>query len=105
MSGQPGFDRLRQRTPGDPVRRRRPTRAPDPLGRQSLYSVAEQPPALGAVSVECSSCGQTSVVTPRALLRLAVPSVHLPLLKGRHFSWLRCPACDRRTWVRLGLSV
>jgi len=104
MSEQPGFDRLRQRT-GDAPARRRPARAGDPLGRQSLYSVAEQPPALGAVTVECSDCGQTSVVTPRALLRLAVPSVHLPLLRGRHFSWLRCPACDRRTWVRLGLSV
>ena len=103
MSGQPGFDRLRQRASraGGPPR---PVRT-DPLGRQALYSVAEQPPALGAVTVECSGCGQTSVVTPRALLRLAVPSVHLPLLRGRHFSWLRCPACDRRTWVRLGLSV
>lgn len=103
MSQQPGFDRLRQRT-GEASGRPRPTRT-DPHGRQSLYSVAEQPPALGAVTVECSACGQTSVVTPRALLRLAVPSVHLPLLRGRHSSWLRCPACDRRTWVRLGLSV
>jgi len=105
MTEQPGFDRLRQRGGGGAAARRRPVRTADPLGRQSLYSVAEQPPALGAVTVECSGCGQTSVVTPRALLRLAVPSVHLPLLRGRHFSWLRCPACDRRTWVRLGLSL
>ena len=103
MTERPGFDRLRQRT-GEAPARPRPART-DPLGRQSLYSVAEQPPALGAVTVECSGCGQTSVVTPRALLRLAVPSVHLPLLRGRHFSWLRCPACEQRTWVRLGLSV
>jgi hypothetical protein len=103
MSEHPGFHRLRPRA-GGTSGRRGPVGS-DPLGRQSLYSVAEQPPALGAVTVECSECGQTSVVTPRALLRLAIPSVHLPLLRGRHFSWLRCPSCDRRAWVRLGLSV
>lgn len=103
MSDQPGFDRLRRRGPGTPAVAR--SAAPDPLGRRSLYSLAEQPPALGAVSVECSTCGETSVVTPRALLRLALPSVHLPVLRGRHFSWLRCPACGRRTWVRLALSL
>jgi hypothetical protein len=103
MTERPGFDRLRPRT-GAAAGQGRPART-DPFGRQSLYGVAGQPPALGAVTVECSGCGQTSVVTPRALLRLAVPSVHLPLLRGRYFSWMRCPACDRRTWVRLGLSV
>ena len=97
------FDRLRPRSASGAGRASRA--AADPLGKRSLFSVAEQPPAMGAISVECSSCGRTSVVTPRSLLRLAVPSVHLPFLRGRYFSWLRCPACGRRTWVRLGLSL
>lgn len=94
-----GFDRLRPRRPGPAV-------VPaDPLGRRALYSVAEQAPALGAVTIDCSSCGLTSVVTPRALLGLAVPSLHLPIVRRGHSSWMRCPACRRRTWVRVGLRL
>jgi hypothetical protein len=99
-----GFDRLRRRAPG-------PGAGPvlsgpaDPMGRRALYSVAEQPAALGAVTVACSACGETAVVTPRALVALAIPSLHLPLLRRGHSSWMRCPSCRRRTWVRLGLSL
>ncbi len=98
---QQGFDRLRTRAPAEPGA----TRAPDPLGRRALYSQVAQPPALGAVTISCSSCGQTAVVTPRALLGLAVPSLHLPVLRRTHPSWMLCPTCHRRTWVRLGLRL
>ena len=95
-----GFDRLRTRTG------RRDVRAPaDPQGKQALYSVTEQPPVPGAVTVDCSSCGERSVVTPRQLVTLALPSVHLPLLRRGHPSWMRCPACRRRTWVRVALAL
>jgi hypothetical protein len=100
-----GFDRLRHRRADGPGRAA-PGAAPrDPLGRSALYSVAEQPAALGAVSVDCSACRVTSVVTPRRLLRLAMPSLHLPVLGGRHPSWMRCPSCGRRAWVRLGVRL
>jgi hypothetical protein len=95
-----GFDRLRRRSADVPVDRPR-----DPPGRRSLFSVSEQPAAVGAVTVSCSSCGLTSVATPRQALRLAVPSLHLPLVKRGHPSWMRCPACGARTWVRLGLRL
>jgi hypothetical protein len=36
---------------------------------------------------------------------MALPSVHLPLVRRGHPSWMRCPACARRTWVRLGLRL
>ena len=90
-----GFDRLRRRGIG----------TSDPQGRQALYSAAEQSPAPGAVTVACSSCGVLSTVTPRRLLALAVPSLHLPVLRRTFPSWMQCPACARRTWVRLGLSL
>jgi hypothetical protein len=97
-----GFDRLRPRVlEGNTA----PAPVGDPQGRRSLYSVAAQPPALGAVTVECSACQEASVVTPRGLVRLAVPSLHLPLLRRGHPSWMRCPACRRRTWVRVGLRL
>jgi hypothetical protein len=98
---EPGFDRLRRRVPeGDPGS---PTTG-DPQGRRALYSGAvAQAPALGAVTVECSDCRQATVVTARGLVRLAMPSVHLPVLRRDHPSWMRCPACGRRTWVRVRL--
>ena len=103
-AGNEGFDRLRRRTPHaavDPV-----SGAPvDPQGRRALYSVAEQAPALGAVSVTCSRCEETAVVTPRALVGLALPSLHLPLPGRAYPSWMRCPSCRARTWVRLGLRL
>jgi hypothetical protein len=104
MSGQePGFDRLRRRGATDSAEV--PLRV-DPQGRQSLYSVPEQqPPAPGAVTVECSSCHEVSVVSPRQLVSLALPSVHLPYVRRGHPSWMRCPACGRRTWVKLVLTL
>ena len=94
-----GFDRLRPRRDGAGA-------APaDPMGRRALYSVAEQAPALGAVTIDCSSCRQVSVVTPRALVGLVVPSLHLPIVRRGHSSWMRCPACRRRTWVSVGLRL
>jgi uncharacterized protein with PIN domain len=97
-----GFDRLRPRrattTGVAPLR-------VDPQGRQSLYSVGDQPPAPGAVTVACSSCGAESLVTPRQLVALSLPSVHLPFVKRGHSSWMRCPACDRRTWVKVSITL
>ena len=99
-----GFDRLRRR--GATPQAAAPGGArPDPQGRHALYSVSEQPPTPGAVTVTCSSCEQTSLVTPRQLVGLALPSLHLPVLRPGHPSWMRCPACSRRTWVRLGLTL
>jgi hypothetical protein len=98
----PGFDRLRPR--GGTTSGAAPLRV-DPQGRQSLYSVSGQPPAPGAVTISCSSCGENSVVTPRRLVRLALPSLHLPLVRRGHPSWMRCPACHRRTWVKVVLTL
>jgi len=75
------------------------------MGRRALYSVSEQAPAPGAVTIDCSSCRQISVVMPRALVGLLLPSLHLPIVRRGHSSWMRCPACRRRTWVRVGLRL
>jgi hypothetical protein len=101
MSDGAGFDRLRPRTP-EAGQSARPS---DPEGRRALFSVADQSPSLGAVTIECSSCERTSVVTPRRLVGLAAPSLHLPLIKRDHPSWMRCPACGDRTWVRVRLRL
>jgi len=102
-----GFDRLRRRTPEPPPAVTAFGDGPqDPQGRRSLFSGAQQQaPAMGAVTVACSACGRTSVATPRQVMALALPSLHLPLVRRGHPSWMRCPACGQRAWVRLGLQL
>ncbi|MEO7980510.1 MAG: hypothetical protein ABI807_06420 [Sporichthyaceae bacterium] len=108
MSTPEGFDRLRRRGSGAGTSTGPAGAAsarPDPQGRSALYSVSEQPPAPGAVTVTCSDCEQTTAVSPRRLATLALPSVHLPLLRRDHPSWMRCPACGKRTWVKVVITL
>jgi hypothetical protein len=112
MSSPQGFDRLRRRgdAAADAGARSRsngvaPHRRLDPEGRGALFSVTEQPPAPGAVTVTCSDCEQTTAVSPRRLAALALPSVHLPLIRRDHPSWMRCPACGKRTWVKIVITL
>ena len=105
------FDRLRPRAPmptGDPAGGA-PRRPPVPAGSQArrpLFSVDEpSAPAFGAVSIECSSCREVSVLALRQALRLAIPSLYLPVVRGRYPAWLHCPACGDWAWTRVRLRL
>ena len=101
------FDRVHPRTP-DRLEERDLSAAPpfvDVEGKRALFSQTSAPPAMGAVTIECSECGAESVLTPTQWIRASVPSVHLPFVKKRYPSWMRCPACRRRTWVRARFRV
>ena len=105
MSRDSGFDRIRPRAVApepEPVVSEMPT---DHAGRQALWSDVVEPPSFGSVTIACSTCAQTSVVGSGAAARAAVPSLHLPFIRREHWSWMRCPACSRRTWVRLGVRL
>lgn len=111
-----GLDRIRPRSAPvapDPVAGEAPapTRsgppdlgpiARDPLGKAALYSSGRQQSqqAMGTFLVECSECRRETPVTAGDLVRLGLPSFHLPFLK-RFPSLMKCPACGRRTWVRV----
>jgi hypothetical protein len=105
------FDRVRPRDARAPVAPAPPAvtalRPRDSEGRSALFSTSAAPdaPAAGFVTLTCSSCHQSTAMSPVQLLKVAVPSVHFPLLNWRHTSWMRCPACRRRTWVRLAVQV
>ncbi len=105
MSGSDGFDRLRRRTPAPGTRTDAAPLRVDPQGRNALYSGSPQAPAPGAVTVTCSECKRSTAVSPRRLAALALPSVHLPLIRRDHPSWMRCPACGRRTWVKIVITL
>jgi hypothetical protein len=98
-----GLDRIKPR-PASPARGSLGSTAADrdPLGRAALYSSAadRRQPLLGTFLVECSACRRETPVTAGDLVRLGVPSLHLPFVK-RFPSLMRCPACGRRTWVRV----
>ena len=104
------FDRIKPRAAASPAPRRRdatPGR-PDREGKRALFSVEVPPPAtvpFGALTVTCSDCRVTTAMTFGAAISAAVPSVHLFLLRKNYPSWMRCPACKRRTWVRLGFRA
>lgn len=67
----------------------------------ALFSAGRRPPPFGTLAVDCSACRRETPVSPVALIRAALPlSLHLPLLR-RYHSLMRCPACGRRTWVRV----
>ena len=73
----------------------------DPLGKMALFSSERRPPAMGTFLVDCSSCRRETPVNPVQLVRSTLPfSVHLPLFRKYH-SFMRCPHCGRRTWVRI----
>lgn len=68
-------------------------------GRESLFSTG--PRQLGTVLVDCSSCRvRTRASLADIGLRLLSASAWFP---GRaHSHWIRCPACERRTWCSVG---
>ncbi len=100
----PGLDRIRPRGSGRPAGdalEPGDLEADDPHGKLALYSSSEQrAPTLGTFIVECSACRRETPIGAGDLVRAGIPSVHLPLVK-RYPSFMRCPACGRRTWVRV----
>jgi hypothetical protein len=72
-------------------------------GRQTLFSAGDADAGFGTIKISCSRCHETTAVSPMHLLRLGLPSLHLPLLRRGFPSYLSCPACGRRSWVKLSL--
>lgn len=72
-------------------------------GKYALYSAADRKRPFSC-TVECSSCREETRVSYLELAALMLPvNVHVPLLRY-HFSWFRCPACGKRTWLRVHLN-
>lgn len=70
-----------------------------PVGKHSLYTKPERKPM--TCTIECSGCREETRVSYVELAALLFPlHFHVPLLRYHH-SWMRCPACGRRTWVRV----
>ena len=73
-----------------------------PMGKHALYSAAERKPR--TLTVECSACREETRVSYIELAALLFPfHFHLPVMKYHH-SWFKCPACGRRTWLRVHLD-
>jgi hypothetical protein len=98
-----GFDRLRPRTPeawSPPA-----GAAADADGKRALFSPGAPTSSVGSVRVDCSSCGVMSVLGMRQALHMAIPSLHLPILKRDYPSFAKCPECQRFTWLRIKLVL
>ncbi len=72
-------------------------------GKAALFSTPARQP--GTVIVECSSCRTRSRVSLTDVARrMLTGSAWLPLLRPAYPHWLRCPACGKRQWCRIGWS-
>lgn len=70
------------------------------LGRYALYSATERRPF--TCTVECSACREETRVSYIELAALLFPvHFHLPPFLRHYCSWMKCPACGSRTWVRV----
>ena len=99
-----GFDRIK--TPDGWSRRQ--DEANDPKGRAALFTGADEAvksapagPADG-FRITCSSCGTVSRVDARTLGRMAIP-LFLVAPWRRHPVFAVCPACNTRSWLRVGV--
>lgn len=70
----------------------------DPQGKTALFSDASR--ADGPFIVECSRCQAVTRVGIGRLARLAFP-VNFTLPLKYHHTWMRCPACANRAWLRI----
>lgn len=67
--------------------------------KHALYSKPQRTPR--TCTVECSSCREETRVSYVELAALLFPiHFHVPFLRYHH-SWMRCPSCGSRTWVRV----
>lgn len=83
-----------------------PTAARDQLlpgnqkeGRDALFSTGPRQP--GTVVITCASC---KVRTRATLVDLGIRLISISAwIPGRtHSHWMRCPACHKHTWCRVG---
>jgi hypothetical protein len=94
--------------------------AVDAEGKRALFSSAAEMavPGVGSALVECSRCGERTVLGPWRALRASIPSLNLALRVGHgddvrsigitsreYPTYLKCPSCNRPSWVRLTWQV
>ena len=89
------FDRVRARTQPEVS-----SASVDVQGKAALFSGAASAPSLGSVAISCSRCHNATIVSYARAARLSLPSLYVPL-RREYPTWMRCPACDERRWVRL----
>lgn len=77
----------------------RKAREPDPMGKRALFSAGgPNRGSFGTVVLECSSCLRES---PVSLIDLAKAAFPMPFtLPRKYHTLMRCPGCNRRTWMR-----
>jgi hypothetical protein len=86
------FDRVARPAPGGRADR-------DHSGKEALYSTAPSAPPSSQVLVVCERCDVETGLSVVETARLLVPPVLWNPVTGR--LWARCPACDRRSKLRV----
>jgi hypothetical protein len=68
------------------------------MGKAALFSGVSHEG--GPFELTCSGCASRTRVSIGRLARLALPiSFTIPI--KHHHTWMRCPACGQRRWIRV----
>lgn len=74
----------------------------DPYGRRIFFNGIPDEGS-GRFVVECSGCGTRRRCTAGELAKSHLPlAAWLPVMKYSHYA--RCPSCDKRAWLRIGVA-
>ncbi len=102
----PSFDRIKPQAKATDAPTPNVTpREDDHQGKRALFSDAVQPPSVGSVALACSGCNSRSVVSYVRLAKMSVTGFHLPVPGMGYRAWLKCPACERHTWVTVSIRA
>ena len=88
----PQFDRVSAPT-------RRTPHGRDHAGKEALYSTAPSAPPSSQVLVVCERCDVETGLSVLAVAKLLKPPFLWNPVSGK--LWARCPACDRRSKLRV----
>lgn len=84
--------------PPDPAGDARAHAVADTPGKGALFSTSQRRP--GTVVVQCERCHGRSRIDYLDLVRRSFP-LGLWAPWRRHARYLRCPACEERSWVKV----
>lgn len=98
------FDRIRPPKSADTSDPVTSVNEDDVQGKRALFSGADQPPAMGSVSLDCSNCNRRSVVSYVRLAKMWVSGFYVPVPGVSQRAWIKCPACNHHAWLTITRS-
>ncbi|MBW3664522.1 MAG: hypothetical protein KY469_15585 [Actinobacteria bacterium] len=93
----PRFDRVSRPDPKSLPER-------DGAGKEALYTTSPEAPPTAPVTIHCERCGTQRALKVGDLLSLVRPPMFVNPMRDGGRVWARCPACEKRSWLRFRVA-